>query len=89
MEAVRLHYKPQDGETIQYVNVMSLYRYLWNYFISPSAIQQFMWETQGKGSLLANGWPYKMFYRSTREVVSRAHLPSQSETHVLSGEIAS
>ena len=40
---------------------------------------------QRHGSLLVYGWPNKMFYPSTREVVSSsASFPSQSVTHVLS-----
>jgi len=29
-EAMRLHYKASENETIQYVDVMSLYPYIWN-----------------------------------------------------------
>ena len=45
-EAMRLHYKAQEGETIQYVYVMSLYPYICKYFKSPWAIQSSMWETR-------------------------------------------
>ena len=34
-EAMRLHYKALVGETIQYVGVMSLYRYIFKYFKFP------------------------------------------------------
>ena len=32
MKAMRLHYKAWEGETIKYVDVMSLYRYICKYF---------------------------------------------------------
>ena len=34
-EAMRLHYKVQEGETIQCVDVMSLYPFIWKYFKFP------------------------------------------------------
>jgi hypothetical protein len=34
-EAMRLHYKIAEGETIQYVDVMSLYPYICKYFKFP------------------------------------------------------
>jgi len=34
-EAMRLHYKAREGETIQYVDVMSLYPYICKYFKFP------------------------------------------------------
>jgi hypothetical protein len=34
-EAMRLHYKAAEGETIQYVDVMSLYPYIYKYFKFP------------------------------------------------------
>ena len=35
MEAMRLHYKVRENETIQYVDVMSLYPYICKYFKFP------------------------------------------------------
>jgi len=32
---MRLHYKPRENETIQYVDVMSLYPYICKYFKFP------------------------------------------------------
>ena len=34
-EAMRLHHTAGDGDTIQYVDVISLYPYVRKYFISP------------------------------------------------------
>jgi len=34
-EPMRLHYMASENETIQYVNVMSLYPYIWKYFKFP------------------------------------------------------
>jgi hypothetical protein len=34
-EALRLHYKIKNGETIQYVKVMSLYPWVFKYFKFP------------------------------------------------------
>jgi len=34
-EAMRLHYKVRDNETIQYVDVMSLFPYICKYFKFP------------------------------------------------------
>ena len=33
--AMRLHHKARDGETIQYVDVISLYPYVCKYFMFP------------------------------------------------------
>ena len=38
-EAMRLHHAAGAGETIQYVDVMSLYPYVCKYFKFPIAIQ--------------------------------------------------
>ena len=38
-EGMRLHHTAGVGETIQYVDVMSLYPYVCNYFKFPFAIQ--------------------------------------------------
>ena len=37
MEAMRLHYKVRGNWTIQYVDIMSLYRYICKYFMFPIA----------------------------------------------------
>jgi len=86
-EAMHLHYKAQEVETIQYVEVMSSSRIYMQVFQVPRGPSNHPCgrRVQRIRSLLAYGRPYNMFYRSTREVVtSRAPLPSQSETHVLS-----
>jgi hypothetical protein len=44
-EAMRLHYKAREGETIQYVDVMCLYPYVCKYGKFPVGHPTFMWET--------------------------------------------
>jgi len=39
---MRLHYKATEGETIQYVDVMSLYPYICKYGKFPWATRSFM-----------------------------------------------
>ena len=47
-EAMRLHYNAREGETIQYLDVMSLYHYICKYGKFPWATRSFMWETIAK-----------------------------------------
>ena len=42
-EAMRFHYKVRENETIQYVDVMSLYTYLCKYFNFPVGHPVIMW----------------------------------------------
>ena len=37
---MRLHYKAREGETIQYVEFMNLYRYICKYFKFPVGLPQ-------------------------------------------------
>ena len=47
-EAMRLHYNAREGETIQYVDVMSLYPFVCKNGKFPVATLSFMWETPAK-----------------------------------------
>ena len=81
-EAMLLQYKAREGEIIQYVDVMSLYPYICKYFKYPvgNPVIHCGRTLQRQGNLFVQGGPYKMFYRSYREVVSsRAPLLSQSD----------
>jgi len=40
-EALRLHYKARENETIQYVDVMSLYLYICKYLKLPYVVRSF------------------------------------------------
>ena len=44
--AMRLHYKLRENETVQYVDIMSLYPYICKYFKFPVGHPSSMWETR-------------------------------------------
>jgi len=85
-EAMRLHFKPRESETIQYVDVISLSVHMQVFQVPVDHPFIHVGDACKKqGSLLGLEWFYKMFNRSSREVLSsRAPFPNQSETHVLS-----
>ena len=84
-EAIRQNYKAYDGETIQYVDVMSLYPYICKNFKFPLAqpVIHVGGSFEDKEACLRMDG-LKMFYLSARVALSSpAPLPSQSETTVL------
>ena len=78
---MRLHHKAWESETLQYVAVMTLYPYIIKYFkfLVGHPVIHVGDACKYKHACLRMD-DLKMFYRSTREVPSRAPLPSQPET---------
>jgi len=85
-EAMLQHYNARKCKTIKYVDVMRVTVHMQVFQVPRGPCRHLCGRrVQIHGSVLAFRWPYKMFNLSNREVVSsRASLPSESETHVLS-----
>ena len=86
---MRQHYKAREGETIQYVDVMSLYPYIFKYFKFPvgNPVIHVADTCKDKEACLHLDGLIKCSVVPPE--VSPAPLPSQSETHVLTAELAS
>ena len=71
-EAMRLHYKVQGNETLHYIDVMSLYPYICEYFKFPIChpVIHVGEACKNKGSLFAYGRSDKIFVRAAGEAVS-------------------
>jgi len=83
---MRLNYKAREGETIQYVDVMSLYLYIYKYLKFP--VGQIVIHVgdayKDKEACLRMDGLITCSIVPPEVVSSRVPLPSQSETHVLS-----